>query len=72
MQEIAICLVLYSVLIIFDIIPQIKSKRWKPLWFVFLIYFTTFVLEALLALGIIKSRLNEIIITVISFIFRLK
>lgn len=72
MQEFAICFVLYAILFTFDVIPQIRSQKWKPLWFVFLVYIVTFVLETLLDFNIIPKDINNYIEEAIKFIFRIK
>lgn len=72
MQEFAVCIVLYAILFTFDVVPQIKSQKWKPLWFVFLVYIATFVLNALIIFDIIPRHLNMYLVEAIRFIFRIK
>lgn len=72
MQECVVCLVLYAILFTFDVVPQIKSQKWKPLWFVFLVYIVTFALEMLLLLDIIPRNINEYLEAAVRFIFRIK
>lgn len=72
MRDFIIFLLLYVVVFAFDVVPQIKSQKWKPLWFVLLIYLATFILEALLSFGLIKRNFNEIMKQMVKLIFKVK
>lgn len=70
MENIVLCLILYAVVIVFDITPQIKSRKIKFLWFSVLVYFVTFTIEILLLLNIIDINLNVFIKNILSSIFK--
>jgi len=72
MEYILICLLLYGVLIVTDILPSIKKKDWKSLRVSLPIYFVTLVLNVLLGLGINLLSPNAVIKTVIESIFHIK
>ena len=72
MEYIAICVLLYVILIFADIIPIIKKGQRKPLWFSIPVYLVTFVLNILVGLGVKIVSPGDIIVQFINTALKLK
>lgn len=72
MQYLLICLFLYGILIVADIIPAIKQKDKKALYVSIPIYFITLVLNVLLAFGVILPSPNKAIEGILISMFHMK
>lgn len=72
MQYILICLFLYGILFVADIIPTIKKKEWKTLYVSLPIYAVTLVLNILIGIGIKIPSPNKAIESFLTSIFQIK
>ncbi len=72
MEYILICLLLYGILIVADIIPSIKKKDKKTLYVSIPIYAITLVLNILIGLGVQLPSPNKAIESFLTSIFQIK
>lgn len=72
MQYLLICLFLYGILIVADIIPAIKQKDKKTLYVSIPIYSITLILNVLLAFGIMLPSPNKAIESLLKLMFHMK
>jgi hypothetical protein len=66
MEKVIVLLILYTVLVMTDVVPLIKSMNWKPLWFVLLVYAGTFSVQIMMALEILRIDLVAVITKALS------
>lgn len=72
MEYILICLLLYGILFVADIIPSIKKKDKKTLYVSIPIYAITLVLNILIGLGVQLPSPNKAIEGFLTSIFHIK
>ncbi len=69
MSSMIVFLVLYAILIVFDLIPVFKKKDKKALWFSVPVYLITLTVNIMTSFGVDMMSPNKIISQIISSIF---
>ncbi len=69
MSSMVVFLILYAILIVFDLIPVFKKKDKKAAWFTVPVYLITLTVNIMMSFGVDITSPNKIISQIISSIF---